>query len=207
MKKKEEEGTNIGGGSLSDAPSLSRSYDHISKRSLRNKSLSISFDDKDLKDFVGGFQKRKKKRRKEALRKQGEADRRKRLERRKQIRQEKELALYGGALPEKDGEAPDEDPEQNDESEIELNPSFSGTTTYENGDVIVTVTTSELTREEEEDHPVRKPRSLPPVSTDARKQNKVPVCKIKPFKKVRKGSSRPKLQNKRERRKGNKKKN
>ncbi|KAK9706644.1 hypothetical protein RND81_07G141300 [Saponaria officinalis] len=200
-----EEEANIGGSN--EPPSLSRSNDHIAKRALRNKSLSVSFDEKDLKDFVGGFQKRKKKRRKVALIQQGEADRRKRLEIRKQLRLDKEYALYGSAPPDKDGEAPEEEPEQNDESESELRPSISGTTTYENGDVIVTVTTSELNLEEEKDHPVTKSTSVRPVSAGAKKQQNIPVSKKKPFKKVRKGSSRPKLQNKRERRKGNKKKN
>ncbi|XP_074269949.1 uncharacterized protein LOC141592949 [Silene latifolia] len=192
----------------SGAPSLGNS--HVSKRSLRNKSLSVSFDEKDLKDFVGGFQKRKKKRRKEAYRKQEEAGRRKHLEIRKQRRKEKENALYGGAPPpEKDGEADDEDTEQNDESELipSVSEVFEGTTTYENGDVMVTVTTSDLTRKEEEDRPLTKSTSLPPAFTKgAGKQHNIPVRKKKPMKKVRKGSSRPKLQNKRERRKGNKKK-
>ncbi|KAH9623112.1 hypothetical protein KSS87_013691 [Heliosperma pusillum] len=200
MAEEEEKTVAAPGG----APSLGNS--HISKRSLRNKSLSVSFDEKDLKDFVGGFQKRKKKRRKEAYRKQEEAGRRKHLEIRKQRRKEKEDALYGGAPPpEKDDEADDEDTEQNDESE--LNPSVSGTTTYENGDVMVTVTTSDLTHQEEENRTLTKSTALPPAFTKgAGKQHKIPVSKKKPMKKVRKGSSRPKLQNKRERRKGNKKK-
>ncbi|XAR53665.1 hypothetical protein NMG60_11022302 [Bertholletia excelsa] len=56
---------------------------HIKKRALKNKALSVSFDGKDLRDFVNGFYKRKKKRRKEAQRKLGEAQHRKRIEERK----------------------------------------------------------------------------------------------------------------------------
>ncbi|KAL6538633.1 hypothetical protein OROGR_012621 [Orobanche gracilis] len=58
---------------------------HIKKRALKNKSLSVSFDEKDLKDYVTGFHKRKKKRRKEAMQKQEEAERRKRIEQRKKL--------------------------------------------------------------------------------------------------------------------------
>ncbi|KAF5186533.1 ribosomal RNA-processing protein 17-like, partial [Thalictrum thalictroides] len=57
---------------------------HIKKRALKNKALAISFNDKDLKDFVGGFHKRKKKRRKEAQQQIKAKDRLKRIEKRKQ---------------------------------------------------------------------------------------------------------------------------
>ncbi|KAM1045961.1 hypothetical protein EV1_036464 [Malus domestica] len=56
---------------------------HIKKRALKNKALVVTFNEKELSDFVSGFPKRKKKRRKEAEKKQGEALRRKRLELRK----------------------------------------------------------------------------------------------------------------------------
>ncbi|EMS67037.1 hypothetical protein TRIUR3_33451 [Triticum urartu] len=60
---------------------------HINKRALKNKALSISLDNKALKDFVTGFHKRKKKRRKEAQRITQEKDRRKRIEARKKRRE------------------------------------------------------------------------------------------------------------------------
>ena len=58
---------------------------HIKKRALKNKALTVSFDEKDLKDFVTGFHKRKKKRRKEAQQQLEEAHRRKRIEARKKV--------------------------------------------------------------------------------------------------------------------------
>lgn len=173
---------------------------HISKRALRNKALSVTFNEKDLRDYVGGFHKRKKKRRKEALKQQGEAERRKRLEDRKRRRKEKEYALFGGAPPEDDAKSVGEDLEQNDE--MELNPSISGTTSYENGDMTVTVTTSKIIHEEEEEYPVEKSAPLTPVSTGAVKKHNIPVSKKKPFKKATKGKSRTRLVSKRDRRKG-----
>lgn len=59
-----------------------RKTGHVKKRALKNKALAISFDEKDLKDYVTGFHKRKKKRRKEANKQQEEALRRKRNEER-----------------------------------------------------------------------------------------------------------------------------
>lgn len=58
---------------------------HLKKRALKNKALGITFDEKDLKDYVTGFHKRKKKRRKEAQKQQQEALRRKRNEERKKV--------------------------------------------------------------------------------------------------------------------------
>lgn len=175
----------------------------INKRSLRNKSLSVTFNEKDLRDFVSGFHKRKKKRRKEALRKQEEAERRRRLEKRKRARLEKEYALYGGAPPASDTELDGEDQKHDDESE--LNPSVSGTATYENGDVMVTVTTSEITPEEIEHTREKSAVPLPQLSIGgAGKKHNIPVSKKKPFKKATKGKSRPKLHTKRDRRKGKK---
>ncbi|KAL6197501.1 hypothetical protein ACLB2K_033109 [Fragaria x ananassa] len=56
---------------------------YVSKRVLKNKAVAVTFNEKSLSDFVSGFHKRKKKRRKEAEKKQGEALRRKLLELRK----------------------------------------------------------------------------------------------------------------------------
>ncbi|XP_064964727.1 uncharacterized protein LOC135612380 [Musa acuminata AAA Group] len=58
---------------------------HIKKRALRNKALTVGFNDKELRDFVTGFHKRKKKRRKEAQRQLQEKDRLKRIEARKKV--------------------------------------------------------------------------------------------------------------------------
>ncbi|XP_050148200.1 ribosomal RNA-processing protein 17-like isoform X3 [Malus sylvestris] len=68
-------------------PSVNPRSRHIKKRALKNKALVVTFNEKELSDFVSGFPKRKKKRRKEAEKKQGEALRRKRLELRKKVQQ------------------------------------------------------------------------------------------------------------------------
>lgn len=57
----------------------------LKKRALKNKALGITFNEKDLTDYVTGFHKRKKKRRKEAQKQQNEALRRKRTEERKRV--------------------------------------------------------------------------------------------------------------------------
>ncbi|GMP72655.1 hypothetical protein CsSME_00030602 [Camellia sinensis var. sinensis] len=76
---------------------------HIKKRALRNKALSISFDEKDLKDFVTGFHKRKKKRRKEAERQLQEVQRRKRIElRKKGVKILRQILLFS-LTPKKNG--------------------------------------------------------------------------------------------------------
>lgn len=77
-----------------------------------------------------------------------------------------------------------------------------GTTSYENGDMKVIVTTSEIAHEEEE-NPIEKSAPLPAVSIGvAEKKHNLPVSKKKAFKKSTKGRSRTKLVSKRERRKG-----
>ena len=81
---------------------------------------------------------------------------------------------------------------------------FEGTTTYDNGDIKVTVTTSELSQEEEI-HPVKKTEAVVPETVGANKKNNVPVGKKKPFKKVGKRKSGPKMQKKRDKRKGKEK--
>jgi len=82
---------------------------------------------------------------------------------------------------------------------------FEGTTTYENGDVTVTVTTSEITPEEIEHPREKSAEPLPPLSIGgAGKRHNIRITKKKPFKKATKGKSRPKLRTKRDRRKGKK---
>jgi ribosomal RNA-processing protein 17 len=183
-------------------PQLSRPR-HIKKRSLKNKALSVSFDEKDLRDYVTGFHKRKKKRRKEAELQLQEVHRRKRIEARKKRKMEREL-VYGGG-PEETSAGPDEageDAEQDEESEPVPSISVEGTALYENGDVRVTVTTSEISREEES--PIERPLAAAFVSTggDVKKQHKVPVNKKKSFKRVVKNRPRKKQQKKRDIKKG-----
>ncbi|KAM3227451.1 hypothetical protein ACQJBY_059310 [Aegilops geniculata] len=132
---------------------------HINKRALKNKALSVSLDKKALKygtatsfslwavaarDFVTGFHKRKKKRRKEAQRITQEKDRRKRIEARKKRKQEKEIALYGKVVSSEnaDGEVGDGDGMDAAAPEIK---------TYEDGGTRITVVTSEITHGEEDD--------------------------------------------------------
>uniref|UniRef100_A0A8R7Q6D4 Ribosomal RNA-processing protein 17 n=2 Tax=Triticum urartu TaxID=4572 RepID=A0A8R7Q6D4_TRIUA len=119
---------------------------HINKRALKNKALSISLDNKALKDFVTGFHKRKKKRRKEAQRITQEKDRRKRIEARKKRKQEKEIALYDKVVSSKnaDGQDGDGDGDEMDAAAPEIN-------TYEDGGTRITVVTSEITHGEEDD--------------------------------------------------------
>lgn len=65
----------------------------------------------------------------------------------------------------------------------------------------VTVTTSEISREEESDSDEKTEAAIP-QSVGASKKHNVPVSKTKPLKKVAKRKSRPKLQRKRDKRKG-----
>ncbi|CAL5409755.1 unnamed protein product [Camellia sinensis] len=178
---------------------------HIKKRALRNKALSISFDEKDLKDFVTGFHKRKKKRRKEAERQLQEVQRRKRIELRKKRKMEREFVQYGGA-PAETSAGPDErgDNSEQDE-EIEPVPSVSGTTMYDNGDVKVIVMTSEISREEESPSERPQQATLGSIEGDVKKRHNVPVSKKKPLKRVVKNRSRKKAQNKRDKHKGKEK--
>ncbi|XP_011086113.1 ribosomal RNA-processing protein 17 [Sesamum indicum] len=180
---------------------------HIKKRALKNKTLSVSFNEKDLKDFVTGFHKRKKKRRKEALQKQEEAERRKRIEQRKKRKLDRDFVLFGGAPPDSGTDAAESDDEHDsDEDEGgEPVPSVSGMTTYDNGNVQVTVMTSEIAREEE--YPINRPEVGGPESVevfDKRKQ-RAPVARKKQLKKAPKKRSRAKTQSKRDKRKGKKK--
>lgn len=84
-----------------------------------------------------------------------------------------------------------------------------GTATYESGDVRVTVTTSQISREEEEEKTANERSQLEaaPNHLEKQKQNNVPVTKKKQFKKVAKKRSHPKPQSKRDKRKGKKKNN
>lgn len=133
---------------------------HINKRALKNKALSVSLDKKALKDFVTGFHKRKKKRRKEAQRITQEKDRRKRIEARKKRKQEKEIALYGKVVSSENvvGEGGDGDGDGD-----EMDAAASETKTYEDGGTRITVVTSEITHGDEDD--------LKPVSRNYAKKS------------------------------------
>ncbi|KAK4421255.1 hypothetical protein Salat_2076000 [Sesamum alatum] len=182
---------------------------HIKKRALKNKTLSVSFNEKDLKDFVTGFHKRKKKRRKEALHKQEEAERRKRIEQRKKRKLERDFVMFGGAPPDSGTDAAESDEEHDGDEDEDGEPvaSVSGMTTYDNGDVQVTVTTSEIAREEE--YPIIRPEVGGPQSVELFEKSKqrapVPVAKKKQLKKAPRKRSRAKPQSKRDKRKGKKK--
>ncbi|XP_041026155.1 ribosomal RNA-processing protein 17 [Juglans microcarpa x Juglans regia] len=178
---------------------------HIKKRALKNKALAVSFNEKDLKDYVSGFHKRKKKRRKEAQKQQGEADRRKRIEQRKKRKFEKELALHGGVPPVTASTPNASDDFQEEEEDDQPIASISGTTTYDNGNMKVTVTTSEISHQQEIPPIDKTLTAAVPQSTGADRKHNVPLSKKKTFKRVGKQKSRPKPQNKRDRKKGKKK--
>ncbi|XP_062087337.1 uncharacterized protein LOC133794156 [Humulus lupulus] len=190
-------------------PAASSRNLHIKKRVLKNKALAISFDEKDLRNYVTGFQKRKKKRRKLALQQQDEALRRKRIEARKKRKLERDFVSFGGAPPVTDS-APDGSEEHNEEEEDEDSepiPSVSGTTIYDNGDLQVSVTTSEITREEDIIPSVKIERPLvQPIA--ASQKHKVPVTKKKPMKRVvrHKSKSKSKSEKRGDKTKGSKRK-
>ncbi|CAN8294260.1 unnamed protein product [Cochlearia groenlandica] len=184
---------------------------HIGKRSLKNKSVTVSFDEKDLRDFVTGFHKRKKKRRKEAQKQQEECMRRK-LVRSFVLflisqRKLEELMVAGHGEDSDDEEKAEEeekDAENEEEEEAELEDALtSGTTTmYDTGEMKVTVTTSEISREDDE--PIRKEKTQ---STEAGSTAKasakqpVPVRKTKPMKQSRRHKSSTKTMKKRDKKK------
>ncbi|KAK4754498.1 hypothetical protein SAY87_002602 [Trapa incisa] len=179
---------------------------HIKKRALKNKSLSITFNEKDLRDFVSGFHKRKKKRRKEAQKKQEEALRRKRIEQRKKRKLEKEFALYG---------VPSVEPGENDMSDhcetdqdMDHHESPSGTLVYDTSHMKVTVTTSEISPVDESITPEIDAQMLQNRPNGAEKRNSsLAVKDKKSFKRVAKQKPRRSSHKKRDKNKKIKKKN
>ncbi|KAG6778679.1 hypothetical protein POTOM_015022 [Populus tomentosa] len=154
---------------------------HIKKRALKNKAVSVSFNEKDLRcgywscdnllvvvEIKGLF-----------LRKL-----------------EKEFALHGGPPATNESDEYEEDHE-----ESEPIASVNGTTKYDNGDMQVTVTTSEISREDK-DSSSEKTQVAAPSLVEANKTHKLSVSKKKSFKKVSKRKSRSKPQKKRDRKKG-----
>ncbi|CAA7020813.1 unnamed protein product [Microthlaspi erraticum] len=173
---------------------------HIGKRARKNKSVTVSFDEKDLSDFVNGFHKRKKKRRKEAHKQQEESMRKKRIEARRKRKLE-ELMVAGHVEEAEDEDEEAEEDAENEEAEPDA--STTGTTMYDTGELTVTVTTSEISREED-DKPVRKEKTQ---STEAGSTAKaptkqpVPVRKTKPMKQNRRHKSTTKTMKKRDKKK------
>ncbi|GMI82382.1 hypothetical protein like AT1G11240 [Hibiscus trionum] len=176
---------------------------HIKKRALKNKALSVSFNEKDLRDYVTGFHKRKKKRRKEAEKKQEQAQRRKRIELRKKRKLEKEFVQYGGALPSTGSEPDGVDENNEDDEERDPTASVSGTKQYDGENMTVTVITSEISREEEDLNSERTQTAMPrSVGDKVDRKQALSVSKSKPFKRVAKHRSKP--PNKRDKNKGKK---
>lgn len=183
-------------------PLLVRSR-HIKKRALKNKSLSVSFNEKDLKDYVTGFHKRKKKRRKEALHKQEEAKRRKRIELRKKRKLERDFVTFGGLPPSTGPDAIESDEEHEDEEAIQQVASVSGTAMYDNGDMQIVVTTSEIAGEV--DYPIdmsKMERGPEHLESSDKSRKRIPVKKKQLIKKATKKRSYPKPLSKREKKKG-----
>ncbi|CAJ1936340.1 unnamed protein product [Sphenostylis stenocarpa] len=175
---------------------VQRKGSHLKKRALKNKALGITFNEKDLKDYVTGFHKRKKKRRKEAQKQQDEALRRKRCEERKNRKLEREFVLYGGVTSDQIEERQEEVTDQ-----VE---SIAETKTYENADLKITVVTSEINAEEENYPSEKKEEAMASHSVVPDKRQGVPISNRKSFKKVAKHKSRPKPSSKRDKKKGKK---
>ncbi|KAM1245633.1 hypothetical protein ACFX13_037645 [Malus domestica] len=154
-------------------PSVNPRSRHIKKRALKNKALVVTFNEKELSDFVSGFPKRKKKRRKEAEKKQGEALRRKpadEVDEGVEEHEDDEISETSGAanpccrspynvyfsLPTRFSALLGLQGSGSCENIYELIGEstlgfYMSTTTYDNGEMKVTVTTHEIFREEESD--------------------------------------------------------
>ncbi|KAK8585285.1 hypothetical protein V6N13_139219 [Hibiscus sabdariffa] len=150
---------------------------HIKKRALKNKALSVSFNEKDLRDY------------------------------RKKRKLEKEFALYGGALPSTCSGPDEVDENNEDDEKRDATASVSvveGTTKYDGENMTVTVITSEISRVEEEglNSERTKTAMLKSVGDKVDRKQALAVRKSKPFKKVAK--HRSKTPSKREKNKGKK---
>ncbi|XP_008775018.2 ribosomal RNA-processing protein 17 [Phoenix dactylifera] len=174
---------------------------HIKKRSLRNKGLTVGFDDKELRDFVTGFHKRKKKRRKEAQRQLKEKERLKRIQARKKRKQERELALYGRIISSENPVGSDsgaDDGNDCEEDETNIAGSVPETKAYEDGTTTITVTTSELSHEDEDPRPahvIAKPASRV-EKRNSLSTKKQPLKKVHKHKLHNKGRKKPTFQKK-----------
>ncbi|CAL4914415.1 unnamed protein product [Urochloa decumbens] len=173
---------------------------HINKRALKNKALSVTLDKKALKDFVTGFHKRKKKRRKEAQKVLQEKERKKRIEARKRRKQEKEIALYGRVLSSDDAGLENEDI-VDDGEDIENDEPLSEIKTYEDDATRITVTTSEITPEDDD----IEPRTVGSVSASYTNKNPSSVVKKNSSLGVKKKPQKRTFKNKSKAKKGDKK--
>ncbi|GJN31485.1 hypothetical protein PR202_gb19890 [Eleusine coracana subsp. coracana] len=166
---------------------------HIKKRSLKNKALSVTLDEKALRDFVTGFHKRKKKRRKEAQKILQEKERKKKIQARKRRKEEKEIAMYGRVLSadNADGDELENEGVGDDGEEME-----TADASLSDGGTRITVTTSEITRDDDDFGP----RPVGPVSTGhtntnprvSSKKNSSLGVKKKPQKRTFKSKSKSK---------------
>ncbi|ERN07274.1 hypothetical protein AMTRI_Chr12g274350 [Amborella trichopoda] len=174
---------------------------HVKKRALKNKALTIAFNDKDLRDYVTGFHKRKKKRRKIAEQQNQEKERLRRIEQRQKRKLERESALNGGPGAVENpvsssGACRSDSEEDGDHAPI------SETTTYDNEDMIITVRTSEIIPE---DNVIKAPQPATLIDTKADKKHHIPVKK-KPFKSGKKPFKPSKKPKKRGAKQGGKRK-
>lgn len=160
---------------------------HVPKRALRNKSLIITFDENDRREFVTGFHKRKKQRRKLAEQQQQIKEREKRLAERK--RRRLAIKFASGEISEQLDENPkpsstaDISEQEDDDGDSDHVSVVNGTLTYEDGDITTIVNTCELNSENED---VETPN--PNVFLKPKPKIKIPIPakKNKSFKKVKK---------------------
>lgn len=129
---------------------------HITKRYRKNKFAVAVFDEKARQEFLTGFRKRKNKRRKVAAQQNDIKERQRRLQERKEIREAKKAALLE-QMPKPAANAEEVNETEAEESELAQDdaPNVSGTTTYDDGDSTILVTTCSLDPDDddaEEDH-------------------------------------------------------
>lgn len=140
---------------------------HINKRALKNKALSVTLDKKALRDFVTGFHKRKKKRRKEAQKILQEKERKKKIQDRKRRKEEKEIALYGRVLSSDNNDGAGFEDIGDDGEDMENDEPLSEIKTYEDDGTRIIVTTSEITPEDDDIGP----KTVGPVATSYTNKN------------------------------------
>eukprot|EP00899_Mesostigma_viride_P015636 jgi/Mesvir1/24073/Mv10795-RA.1 len=125
---------------------------HIAKRARRNKGCVITFDEKDRKEFVNGFHKRKQLRRKFAENQQKEKKRRIRLQERKERREAlKEALAKGSENLGEDATAEGEGDDDEDEGELDKEGEPATVTYTTTTGSSVCVVTSGLEEREERD--------------------------------------------------------
>jgi len=151
---------------------------HVAKRARKNKSVVAVFDDAARTEYLTGFRKRKNKRRKVAEAEKQVKERQKRLQLRKERRAAMKLAQGN------QGEC-DADEVLNEGEEVEIddneNLKVSGTTTYDDGDTTVIVTTCSLEPDDHTDYMQSHDR---PPSTMLGKRPGIPLGTTLPKKAV-----------------------